>query len=115
MTLVLLDIDARGVATATLNRPELGNAYNEEMLGELIAGLQRLSPDPAVRALVLRGAGRHFQAGADINWLARATRYPPDENYAASMATTRAMRLLNEFPKPTVAVVQGACFGGGCG
>ena len=115
MSLVLLDIDARGVATATLNRPEVGNAYNEEMLGALIAGLTALAPDPAVRALVLRGAGKHFQAGADISWLGRATLYPPEENYAASMATTRAMQLLNEFPKPTIALVHGACFGGGAG
>jgi methylglutaconyl-CoA hydratase len=85
------------------------------MLAALIAGLERLAPDPAVRALVLRGAGRHFQAGADINWLRRATEYPPDRNYAASLATTRACQLLNEFPKPTIAVVKGACFGGGCG
>ena len=115
MALVLVDTDARGVATATLNRPELGNAYDEDLLAELTAGLQRLAPDPAVRCLVLRGAGRHFQAGADINWLKRATEYEPEQNYAASMATTCAMQLLNEFPKPTIAVVHGACFGGGCG
>ncbi|HTW70326.1 MAG TPA: enoyl-CoA hydratase-related protein [Acetobacteraceae bacterium] len=113
--LVLLNVDARGVATATLNRPEVGNAYNEDLLNELIAGLQALAPDPAVRCLVLRGAGRHFQAGADINWLGRAANYPPEQNYTASMATTRAMQLLNEFPKPTIAVVHGACFGGGAG
>lgn len=113
--LVLLDIDARGVATVTLNRPEVGNAYNEDLLGALIEGLQQLAPDPAVRCLVIRGAGKHFQAGADINWLRRAANYPPDQNYAASMATTRAMQLLNEFPKPTIALVHGACFGGGCG
>jgi methylglutaconyl-CoA hydratase len=112
---VLLDIDARGVATATLNRPERGNAYDADLLGALIEGLLRLAPDPAVRALVIRGAGKHFQAGADINWLGRAADYPPEQAFAASMATTRAMQLLNEFPKPTIAVVRGACFGGGCG
>ena len=115
MTRVLLNIDARGVATATLNRPEVGNAYDEALLDELIAGLEKVGPDPAVRCLVLRGAGKHFQAGADINWLARATTYPPERNYVASMATTRAMQLLNELAKPTIALVQGACFGGGCG
>ncbi len=115
MALVLLNTDARGVATATLNRPELGNAYDEDLLAELIAGLSRVASDPAVRCLVLRGAGRHFQAGADINWLRRATQYGPERNHAASMATTRAMQLLNEFPKPTIALVHGACFGGGCG
>jgi methylglutaconyl-CoA hydratase len=113
--IVLLSVDGAGIATVTLNRPEVGNAYDEDMLTALIAGLERLAPDPAVRALVLRGAGKHFQAGADINWLGRATAYPPEKNYAASMATTRACQLLNEFPKPTIAVVKGACFGGGCG
>ncbi len=115
MPLVLLETDPNGVATATLNRPEVGNAYNEELLHELIAGLAKLAPDPAIRCLILRGAGKHFQAGADINWLGRATSYPPEQNYAASMATTRAMQMLNEFPKPTIALVHGACFGGGCG
>ncbi len=115
MTSVLLNIDARGVAHVTLNRPEVGNAYDADLLDALIQGLLRLAPDPAVRALVLRGAGKHFQAGADINWLAKAATYPPEQAFAASMATTRAMQLLNEFPKPTIAVVKGACFGGGCG
>ncbi len=112
---VLLHIDARGVATATLNRPERGNAYDEEMLAALIEGLGRLAGDPAVRTLVIRGAGKHFQAGADLAWLARAAEYPPDRAYAASMGTVRAMQRLNEFPKPTIALVHGACFGGGCG
>ncbi|MDE2583492.1 MAG: enoyl-CoA hydratase/isomerase family protein [Rhodospirillales bacterium] len=115
MSLVLLDIAANGIATAMLNRPEVGNAYNEDLLDELIAGLRRLAQDQAVRALVIRGAGKHFQAGADIGWLGQATAYPPERNYQASMATTRAMQLLNEFPHPTIAVVQGACFGGGAG
>jgi methylglutaconyl-CoA hydratase len=112
---VLLRVDARGVAHVTLNRPAVGNAYDAEMLGALIDGLTQLEGDAKVRALVIRGAGKHFQAGADINWLARAADYPPDQAFAASMATTRAMQLLNEFPKPTIAVVRGACFGGGCG
>ena len=112
---VLLETDARGVATVTLNRPEVGNAYNAAMLEALIGALPRLAADPAVRCLVIRGAGRHFQAGADINWLNEVAHYPPAENYAASVATTRAMQLLNEFPKPTIALVHGACFGGGVG
>ncbi|WP_170979199.1 enoyl-CoA hydratase-related protein [Roseomonas sp. HF4] len=112
---VLLSIDARGIATATLNRPSKGNAYNGDLLGALIAGLDRLRDDPAVRALVIRGAGRHFQAGADLDWLAEAATYGPEQAYAASMATTTAMQKLNEFPKPTFALVHGACFGGGCG
>ena len=112
---VLLEIDARGVATATLNRPERGNAYDEEMLAALLSGLDSLAANPAIRALVLRGAGKHFQAGADVHWLNQATAYPPERAYAASHATTEAMRKLNEFPHPTIAMVKGACFGGGVG
>lgn len=112
---VLLDIDRRGIATATLNRPEVGNAYNEGLLHALIDGLERLRADAGLRALVIRGAGRHFQAGADLNWLATAAGYPPERAFQASMATTTAMQRLNEFHRPTFALVQGACFGGGCG
>jgi methylglutaconyl-CoA hydratase len=109
---VLTFVDARGVATITLNRPERGNAYNANMLAARIAGLQHLAADSAVRCLVIRGAGRHFQAGADINWLREVADYAPEANFDASPVTTRAMQLLNEFPKPTIAVIQGACFGG---
>src|SRR5918998_5402879 len=112
---VLLDLDARGVATATLNRPGRGNAYDEALLHALIEGVRRLRADASVRALVVRGAGKHFQAGADLDWLGRAAEYPPDRAFQASLATTTAMQELNEFPRPTVAVVHGACFGGGCG
>jgi methylglutaconyl-CoA hydratase len=112
---VLVSIDPGGVATVTLNRPEVGNAYNAAMLDGLIQGLTSLGANEAVRCLVVRGAGRHFQAGADIRWLNEVALYPPAENYAASIATTRAMQLLNEFPKPTIALVHGACFGGGVG
>ncbi|HLB97498.1 MAG TPA: enoyl-CoA hydratase/isomerase family protein, partial [Acetobacteraceae bacterium] len=111
----LLDIDPRGIATLTLNRPQVGNAYDEALLRALTDGLQRLADDTAVRALVIRGAGKHFQAGADINWLNHLSRQGPEANYAASVATVRFSRALNEFPKPTVAVIHGACFGGGVG
>ena len=111
----LLTADDRGVATLTLNRPEVANAYDEALLRALTAAFQGLADDATVRALVIRGAGRHFQAGADINWLNRLSRQGPEENYAASGATVRFSKVLNELAKPTIAVVQGACFGGGCG
>ncbi len=112
---VLLDVDLRGVATLTLNRPQTGNAYNDAVLSAMIEGMTRLAADPLVRCLVIRGAGKHFQAGADINWLNTVAHAPPDANFAASMATTRAMQMLNAFPKPTIALIHGACFGGGVG
>ena len=112
---VLLSVDARGIATVTLNRPQVGNAYNAALLTGLVEGMERLRADPAVRAVVIRGAGRHFAAGADINWLTEVAEYPPKRAFEASLLTTRAMRMLNEFPRPTLALVQGAAFGGGCG
>jgi methylglutaconyl-CoA hydratase len=112
---VLIAAGPGGVATVTLNRPEVGNAYNAAMLDALIQGLPALAADPGVRCVVIRGAGRHFQAGADIKWLNQVAHYAPAENHAASVATTHALRLLNEFPKPTIALVHGACFGGGVG
>ncbi|WP_424813891.1 enoyl-CoA hydratase-related protein [Roseococcus sp. YIM B11640] len=112
---VLMSVDARGIATATLNRPALGNAYNGEMLDAIIEGLPKLAADPAIRGLVIRGAGKNFQAGADIHWLNAAASAPPEQSFAASLQTTRAMQVLNEFPKPSFAVIHGACFGGGTG
>ncbi len=112
---VLMSVDARGIATATLNRPSLGNAYNGEMLNALIDGIPKLAADPAIRGLVIRGAGKNFQAGADIGWLSAAAAATPAEAFAASLLTTRAMQVLNEFAKPTFAVIHGACFGGGTG
>jgi methylglutaconyl-CoA hydratase len=112
---VLVDTGARGVARVTLNRPQLNNAYDGDMLAALQAGVGRLGADPTVRAIVIRGAGKHFQAGADLGWLRAMAEAPPAEAFAASMATTGAMAALNECPKPTIALVHGACFGGGCG
>lgn len=111
----LLATDHRGIATLTLNRQEVANAYDEDLLRALTAAFEDLAEDAAVRALVIRGAGRHFQAGADINWLNRLSRQGPEENYTASVATVRFSRTLNELPKPTIAVIHGACFGGGVG
>ncbi|WP_439580395.1 enoyl-CoA hydratase-related protein [Elioraea sp.] len=112
---VLLELDARGIARVTLNRPKVNNAYDEEMLAALQDGLARIATDPAVRVVVIAGQGKHFQAGADITWLARAAEYAPERGYVASMATTRTMQMLNELPKITIAKVRGGCFGGGAG
>lgn len=112
---VLLDIDARGVATVTLNRPEVNNAYNGEMIDALLAGIKQLGADPAVRLVVLKGAGKHFQAGADLTWLLGVSSQSPEQNLEASRRTEAVVRLLDTCPKPTIAVVQGFCVGGGTG
>lgn len=112
---VLVATDARGVAAVTLNRAHVNNAYDGAMLRALTDALGQLSADAAVRAIVINGAGRHFQAGADLSWLRAMADAGPAEAFAASMGTTGAMAALNECPKPTLALVHGACFGGGCG
>lgn len=99
------NVDRRGVATLTLNRPEKGNAYNQELLETLDAALARYAADSNVRALVLRGTGKHFCAGHDIGQGAS-----PDEPKVTLPGFCRA---LDEFPKPTIALIHGGCIGGG--
>ncbi|MEZ5652156.1 MAG: enoyl-CoA hydratase-related protein [Burkholderiaceae bacterium] len=112
---VLCEVDGRGVATLSLNRPAVNNAYDGAMLGALAAHVHRLADDPAVRVLVLRGKGRHFQAGADLGWLQAVSRDTPEANLAASRLTGGAVRGLDGLSKPTIALVHGACVGGGTG
>ncbi len=114
-SVVLADVDRRGVATVTLNRPQVNNAYNGEMIRALLAIFARLGGDAQVRLVVLRGSGRHFQAGADLAWIEEVRRQGEAQNLAVSRRTAEAVRGLNEFPKPTVALVHGGCFGGGIG
>src|SRR3954470_18637801 len=109
---VLHELDARGVATVTLNRPEVNNAYDEALIQGLHDAMDALT---GARAVVLRGAGRHFQAGADLKWIARVAAQSQEENERASRATAQAVHRLNTLPVPTVALVQGGCFGGGTG
>ncbi len=112
---LLLERDTRGVATLVFNRPERGNAYDGALLTVFAEMVQALAADPDLRVLVLRGAGRHFQCGADLHWMAEVATASPEQGLEASRASVAAFRLLHEFPRPTVALVQGACFGGGCG
>src|ERR1700754_4896202 len=112
---VLWDVDARGVATVTLNRPEVNNAYNGAMIDGLLAALDALGGAQGLRAVVLKGNGKHFQAGADLKWIDSVRRSDPKENLRVSRATAEAVQRLNHAPAPTIALVQGGCFGGGTG
>src|SRR3954466_7009087 len=112
---LLWDIDPRGVATVTLNRPEVNNAYNGAMIDGLLAALDALGKVPGLRAVVLKGNGKHFQAGADLKWINAVRKSSPAENLRVSRATAEAVQLLNTSPVPTVALVHGGCFGGGTG
>ena len=99
---VLWDIDARGVATVTLNRPEVNNAYDGAMIDGLLAALDAPGGAKGVRAVVLKGNGKHFQAGADLKWIKEVRRSAPDENLRVSRATAEAVQRLNMAPVPTV-------------
>ncbi len=112
---VLCEIDRRGVARVTLNRPEVGNAYNGALIDGLIGAFARLERAPGLRCVVLRGAGRHFQAGADLTFLRHLGTAQAQENLDFSRRTMAAIDGLRHFPRPTVAIIQGGCFGGGVG
>jgi methylglutaconyl-CoA hydratase len=112
---VLTEIDGRGIATVWLNRPEANNAYDDALIDQLTTAVERLEADPGVRALLLRGKGKHFQAGADLKFLARLIDAPPKVNEDFSAATVEAMRALQGFSRPVVALIHGGCFGGGMG
>jgi methylglutaconyl-CoA hydratase len=112
---VLLDIDTRGVAQVILNRPERNNAYDGDLIQALLAALDELERSKGLRAAVISGAGRHFQAGADLKWIAAVRASSREDNIAVSRATAQAIWRLNRAPVPVIALVQGACFGGGTG
>ncbi len=100
---VRLETAADGVATVRLDRPALHNAFDEGLIVALSDTLRQVAADPAVRVVVLAASGKSFSAGADLNWMRRM----------AGLAAL--MQLLHDLPKPTVARVQGAAYGGGVG
>ena len=112
---VLSQIDADGNATVTLNRPEVHNAFDPEMVSELTATLKKLEADDAVRAVVLAGAGKSFCAGADIEQMKKTATFTREQNLENARATARMLQTLHHLQKPTVACVHGAARGGGVG
>jgi methylglutaconyl-CoA hydratase len=112
---VLWTLDPRGVATVTLNRPQVNNAYNGDLIDGLHAAMDALGRESGLRLVVLRGNGRHFQAGADLAWIMGVSKLSPAENERVSRLTAEAVRRLDTCPLPTLALVQGGCFGGGTG
>jgi methylglutaconyl-CoA hydratase len=112
---VLCEVDGRGVAQVVLNRPERNNAYDGALITALHATLDALEQTSGLRAVVISGRGRHFQAGADLAWINAIRAASREDNIAASRATAQAIWRLNAAPVPTLALVHGACFGGGTG
>ena len=109
-----VEIDG-GVARLTLARPEKHNAFDDTVIAAFTAALERVANAAAVRVVIIAGEGKSFSAGADLDWMRRMADYGEAENLADARALAAMLRTLNELPKPTIARVQGAAFGGGVG
>ncbi len=104
-----------GVATVWMNRPDVHNAFNAQLIADLTAACRQLEADEAVRVMVLAGRGKSFSAGADLNWMKAAGEASEAENFADAMKLASMLRTLAEMSKPTIARVHGAALGGGMG
>ncbi len=112
---LLVETDPRGVAHVTINRPEVSNAFNDELMTELAVAFRALGEDAAVRVVVLTGAGRNFCAGGDIAWMKGNLAASRAERIAGSQLVADMLWAVNDCPKPVIARVNGAAFGGGAG
>jgi len=112
--IVLMDVN-EGVATVTLNRPDTHNAFDEHVIAALSGKLGVLRLESDVHAVVLRGAGKSFSAGADLNWMKRAAGFTEAQNKADALALADMLNKLYTLPLVTIACVQGAAMGGGIG
>ena len=110
-----LNIQTGAVATVTLNRPEVRNAFNDEVITELTQAFTQLGHDDQVCAIVLAASGSAFCAGADLNWMRRMADYTHAENLADAAALAEMLRVIYTCPKPTVARIQGDVYAGGMG
>jgi methylglutaconyl-CoA hydratase len=104
-----------GIATILLNRPNIRNAFNEVMIAELTAAFQVAGKMEDIRAIILKGEGKSFCAGADLNWMRDVSKYSYEENYAESLRLSECFYAIYTSPKPTLAVVHGAAIGGANG
>ena len=112
---VLIDTDKRGLATITLNRAAKHNAFDDEVIAALTRGFEQVAADRQVRAVVLASSGKSFSAGADLGWMQRMASYSYEENRRDAEALAQMLNTLDQLPKPTIARVQGAAFGGAVG
>ena len=115
MSLVTTVLDARGVATLTLSRPEKHNALDNATTRELHAALLAVEGDPSVRVVVLTGAGASFCAGADIAHMRSMMNATEAQNVEDALLLARCLRTLDELDRPVIARVNGNVFGGGVG
>lgn len=112
---VIVDASPGGVAVLLLNRPEKHNAFNDRMVDALSEAIETLRGADHVRVVILRGAGKSFSAGADIEWLQSAAHFLPEENEADALKLAHMLQKLHTLPQLTIAAVHGAAMGGGAG
>jgi len=112
---LITQLDSRGVFTMTMNRPKVHNAFDEHQIARLTLTLNEASENHDVKLIVLDSVGKHFCAGADINYMQRMGRNSREENLADASALAILMKTLNGIQKPTIARVQGAAYGGAVG
>jgi len=112
---VLTDIDQRGIARITLNRPDVRNAMNEHFIKDLTDAFDALGNDPAVRAIVITGKGKGFCAGGDLGWMRKTADYSVEENHADGQKLGWMLNRMNVNAKPTIGLINGHAFGGGVG
>jgi methylglutaconyl-CoA hydratase len=112
---ITIDVDDRGVATVTLNRPHIHNAFDDKVIDELIKAFESIHKNNDVRVMVLAANGKSFCAGADLNWMKKMTNYSYDQNMQDASQLAKLFNLLYTLNKPTIAKVQGAVYGGGVG
>ncbi|WP_299078460.1 enoyl-CoA hydratase/isomerase family protein [uncultured Paraglaciecola sp.] len=112
---VLFEIDNRGVATVTLNQPEIHNAFDDKLIVKLTEIFTQIHNNDDIRVMVLASSGKNFCAGADLNWMQRMATYSYEQNLTDANALATMFFTLNNLNKPTIAKVQGAAFGGGVG
>ncbi len=112
---ILLDIDARGVANLTLNRPEKHNSLNAEMIEELRDAFRQIEDNKDVRVVVLSGEGESFCAGGDLGWMRQQVEADRDERIHQAMQLANMLGQLDRLSKPTIARVNGQAYGGGIG
>lgn len=113
--IVELEATPEGLATVTLNRPDMHNAFDDETISRLSDVFTDLAAQDGVRAVVLAARGPSFCAGADLNWMRRTADFTADENRADAQALGAMLHRLDTMPMPTIALVQGPAYGGGVG